>query len=63
MAWGFFICAMLSMVGVLGSLIMGLIGLSRGEKKDNSFSNRMMQVRVALQGMTAVFLLLSYLTK
>lgn len=50
---------LLSMAGVALSLFSGLFAMSRGREKDHATSNRMMRLRVLLQGATLLFFLLA----
>jgi len=59
----FFIAALVSMVGVVGALLFGLLAMARGSEKDHKTSNKMMQLRVLFQGLTIIFLFLAYISK
>jgi len=63
MAQVFFMLAMAALAGTVISLLAGMVALSGGRQKDRAHSNKMMQLRVAMQGLTVVFLLLAYLSK
>jgi hypothetical protein len=63
MSFAFFIAAMACLLGVVASLFAGMFAMTRGREKDHKTSNRMMQTRVALQALTVLFLLLSYLAR
>jgi hypothetical protein len=60
MAFVFFIAAMLCLLGVAGSLVAGIVMMT---KEKSTASNRLMQARVLLQGLTVLFLFLAYLSK
>lgn len=55
--------ALLSMAGVVGALIAGLVALSRTAPEARQTSQKMMQWRVKLQGAAILFLFLAYFTK
>ncbi len=59
----FIILALLAMVGVVVSLVMGLGVMTRGRADDSKGSNKMMQIRVICQGLAILFLFLAYLAK
>ena len=59
----FFIAALVSMAAVVGSLLLGLVAMSKDTKKAHKASNKMMQMRVLFQGLAILFLLLAYLSK
>ena len=59
----FFILGMISIMVVAASLLMGLASMSKGGKKHNKISNKMMRMRVIAQGLAIFFLFLAYLTK
>ncbi len=59
----FFFAALVCMVGVLLSLLFGIVAMTKGKEKDHQTSNKMMRLRVLLQGMAIGFLILSTLAK
>jgi hypothetical protein len=59
----FFILALISMVGVVISMISGIFSMSKGSQQGSRKSNKMMQMRVICQGSALLFLLLAYFTK
>lgn len=59
----FVILGLLSMVGVVASLLTGVFSMARGREKDHKTSNKMMQARVWLQGLTLLFFFLATVTK
>jgi hypothetical protein len=59
----FFGAAMISMIGVVASLLRGFVAMSRGGEKEHRTSNKMMQMRVLFQGAAIIFLFLAYLAK
>lgn len=63
MSFAFFIAAMLCLLGVAGALFAGLFAMTKGAEKERKTSNKMMQLRVILQGLAVVFLLLSWLSR
>ncbi len=63
MASIFFIMSMICLFGVAVSLFLGLFAMANGAEKSRKTSNKMMRVRVALQGLTVLFLLLSYVAR
>ena len=58
-----FFIALACMAGVVGSFFMGMVAMTRGQKKDHKTSNKMMRMRVFFQGFALLFLLLAYLAK
>ena len=58
-----FIAAILAMVGVLASLLLGLFAMAKGGEKDNKTSNKMMRARVIMQALAIFFLFLAFLAK
>lgn len=63
MATFFFFIALACMLGVLGSLIFGVAFMTKGGEKDHQSSNRMMRLRIVLQGLALAFMLLAALAK
>jgi hypothetical protein len=63
MSFAFFIAAMVCLLGVAASLFAGMFAMAREGDKNRKASNKMMQARVILQGLTVLFLLLSYLAR
>jgi hypothetical protein len=59
----FIILALIAMLGVVASLLMGLGVMTRGRTDDSKTSNKMMQVRIVCQGLVILFLFLAYLAK
>lgn len=59
----FFIAALVSMAGVLASLLLGLFAMAKGGEKDHKTSNKMMRARVIMQALAIFFLLLAFLAK
>lgn len=59
----FLIAAMVSMLGVVVALLLGLKAMARGTEQDNRTSNRMMQLRIVFQGLAVGFLIMAFLTK
>jgi Hypoxia induced protein conserved region len=57
----FFILALLCMLGVVASLFLGLATMGGG--KSSAVSNRMMRLRILLQGAALGFLFFAYLAK
>lgn len=55
----FFILAIISMLGVLASFFRGMVAMTRGGEKDHKTSNKMMRMRIWMQGLALLFLLLS----
>ena len=56
----FFILALISMLGVLGSLLFGVIAMTKGGEEDRKTSNKLMRMRIILQGAAILFLFISY---
>jgi hypothetical protein len=59
----FFFLALACMVGVLISLLLGVVAMTKGQEKDHQTSNKMMRMRVLLQGAAIFFLLLASLAR
>lgn len=59
----FFILAMVCMVGVVGVFFIGMVAMTRGRSQDHKTSNKMMYLRVMLQGGAILFLFLAYAAK
>lgn len=58
-----FFIALACMLAVVGSLIWGMVAMTRGSEKDAQTSNKMMRFRVVFQGLALAFLFLSYLAR
>ncbi|MGQ9369000.1 twin transmembrane helix small protein [Azospirillum sp. ST 5-10] len=56
------ILLMLSMLAVLASLLAGVFLMARGGEANQRHSNRLMRLRVTLQGVAIVLFLLAVLT-
>lgn len=59
----FFILALVCMVGVVGVFFTGMLAMTRGRNEDHKTSNKMMYLRVMLQGGAILFLFLAYAAK
>ena len=59
----FFFAALACLAGVVLSLAGGVAAMTRGGEKDHRTSNRMMRLRILLQGLAVAFLLLSWLSR
>lgn len=59
----FFILAMVCMVGVVAVFFIGMVAMTRGRNQDHKISNKMMYLRVILQGGAILFLFLAYAAK
>lgn len=59
----FFMAALACIAGVAAALFMGLFAMSQEGDKSRKMSNKMMRLRVTLQGLAIVFLFLAYITK
>lgn len=59
----FFILALICMVGVVGVFFIGMVAMTRGRQQDHKTSNKMMHLRVMLQGGAILFLFLAYAAK
>lgn len=59
----FFFLALACMLGVLFSLLLGVVSMTKGQEKDHQTSNKMMRLRVILQGLALFFLLLASLAR
>ncbi len=59
----FFILALVCMVGVLGVFLVGMVAMTRGRPGDHKTSNKIMHLRVMLQGGAILFLFLAYAAK
>ncbi len=58
----FMICAGIAMLAVLGALGLGLFSMMRGGAFNEKYGNKLMQLRVALQGLALAMLALAYFT-
>ncbi len=59
----FFIMLMAAaMVAVLASLGVGLFAMARGGEFNKKYGNRLMQMRVALQGLALIFFVLAVIS-
>jgi hypothetical protein len=56
----FFVAALICMAGVLVSLLLGIVAMTKTEMKDRQTSLKMMRWRVTLQGAALLMLALSY---
>ncbi len=59
----FLVAAMISMAGVVVSLLLGLGAMTKVTQKAHRLSNKLMQMRVFFQGLAIAFLVLAYFTK
>ena len=55
----FFVCMIAAMLGVLGTLIAGMVVMARGGEVNRRFSNPLMRWRVILQGVALMFFVLA----
>jgi hypothetical protein len=62
MASFFFLIAVINAFAVLGVLIAGFAVMSKGGDTAKKYSNKLMQLRVWLQGTTLLFLALAMLS-
>lgn len=53
----------LALLAVLGSLLAGVFVMARGGDTDRRWSNRLMRLRVGLQGVALVLFLLALMTQ
>jgi Hypoxia induced protein conserved region len=58
----FNISALLAMVCVVGVLIIGLFSMVKGGAFNEKYGNKLMQARIALQGLALMLLALAYFT-
>ncbi|HYD19312.1 MAG TPA: twin transmembrane helix small protein [Patescibacteria group bacterium] len=58
-----FFAALICMVAVLGSFLLGMVAMTREGEKNRDRSNKMMRFRVLFQGLALLFLLLAYLAR
>ena len=59
----FLILLGIAMLALLASLLLGLFFMARGREADRLNSNRMMRLRVALQGLAIVLFILALVTQ
>jgi hypothetical protein len=59
----FFIAALIALAGVVVTLFGGLAVMSKPGEKNRFNSNKLMELRIGLQGLAVFLLLLAYLTK
>ena len=55
----FFVCMIAAMLGVLGTLIAGMVVMARGGEVNRRLSNPLMRWRVILQGVALMFFVLA----
>lgn len=61
---GFFLILMgMAMLALLASLLAGLFFMARGGEANRRHSNRLMRLRVGLQGLAIVLFILALLTQ
>lgn len=53
----------LAMIAVLASLLLGVFFMARGGEANRRYSNRLMRLRVTLQGVALVLFVLALLTQ
>lgn len=58
----FIITAGLAMLAVVGALALGLFSMMKGGEFNEKYGNKLMQARVALQGLALALLALAYFT-
>jgi len=58
----FFIAMIIAMFLALGSLLLGLVSMVKGGEFDRKYSNKLMQLRVYMQGAALVLFALAALT-
>lgn len=63
MAQALFIAALVSMAGVVISLVLGFRAMAKGSQKDHKTSQRMMRMRIFFQALAILFLFLAYISK
>lgn len=59
----FFILTFAAMTAVVSVLALGLISMARGGAFNEKYGNRLMQARVALQGLALAFFALAFLLR
>ena len=58
----FNIALVFAMAAVLGVLIVGIVSMIKGGEFNKKHGNRLMQLRVTLQGLALLFFALAFLT-
>ncbi len=58
----FVIMMVVSMLAVVASLGLGLYAMTRGGDFNKKYGNRLMQLRVSLQGLALLFFFLAWMT-
>ena len=58
----FFVLMLIAMLGVAASLIAGVVLMAKGGEGNKKYSNRLMQIRVWMQGLALIFFILGFLT-
>lgn len=58
----FFVAMIIAMLLALGSLLVGLVSMVKGGEFDRKYSNKLMQVRVYMQGIALVLFALAALS-
>lgn len=56
----FIFTALLCMLGVVVVLMTGIVSMAKGGAFNEKYGNRLMQVRVALQGLAILFFILAF---
>ena len=59
----FFTAMVLAMIAVFGVLVIGLISMIKGGPFNEKYGNRLMRLRVILQGVALAFFALAFLAQ
>jgi hypothetical protein len=59
----FFALVIISMLAVLATLLTGVIGMARGGTFNARYGNKLMRLRVLLQGVTLLLFALAVMTR
>lgn len=59
----FSLLMLVAMLAVVASLVLGLFAMTRGGENDRKHSNKLMQVRVTLQGVALLLFVLAVMSQ
>ena len=61
MNWFFHIAMLTAMLAVFGILVVGILSMAKGGKYRDKYGNKLMQARIALQGLVIAMLAVAFL--
>lgn len=59
----FFILTLVTMVAVFITLVAGIIMMSKGGELNKKYGNKLMQIRVGLQGLAIAFFVIAFMSQ